>query len=113
MKSHRHVQLGAHEAHQFPPECGSEHRIAVGHHRLRHAVESNDVGEEGLCHGLCKIRVSQGDEVAIFAESINNRQYDGFPPDARQRLHEVKTDVGPDRLRDRQQHEQASRMEMF
>ena len=61
---------------------------------MRHAVESNNVSEESLCHGLCRIRVSQGNEVAILVEAINHCQDDRFSPDARQRLNKVQTAYG-------------------
>ena len=51
MESHRHVQVGAHEAHEFPPERGGKHRITVGHRGLQHTVKAYNVGEEGLRHG--------------------------------------------------------------
>jgi len=57
-------------------------------------VESNNVGEESLGHGLCRIRMSQGNEMAILAEMIHHCQYDRFSPDARQRLNKVQTAYG-------------------
>ena len=104
MESHRHVQVGAHETHEFSPERGGEHRITVGHHGLQHAVEAYNVGEEGLRHELYGVRVSQGDEVVVLAKAINHRQYDRLPP------HEVEADVDPDGLRYRKGHEEAGWM---
>jgi hypothetical protein len=48
VKRHRHLQLGAHQAHEFLPECGREDCVMVQDHGLGNAVEANNVVEESL-----------------------------------------------------------------
>ena len=45
-----HVELGAHQAHELPPECRREDRVAVRDQRLWNAMQADDVGEESLRH---------------------------------------------------------------
>lgn len=76
MEGGRHVQLGAGEAHELPPEQRREHRVPFRYHGLRHAVESNDLGRECLGHGLRRLRVGQQYKVALLAETIHHREDD-------------------------------------
>lgn len=71
MESCGHMELGAHEPHQCPSECGVQDGVPIGHHRLWHPVETNDVGEECLSNRLCRVRVSQRYEMIILAEVIH------------------------------------------
>jgi hypothetical protein len=48
MKRHRHLQLGAHQVHEFLPECGCEYSVMVGDHGLGNVVEVNNVVEESM-----------------------------------------------------------------
>ena len=96
------MKLGAHQAHQLTLEHRREDRVTVRHHGLSHAVESYNVNEEGLSDGLSRVRVRQGNEVAVLAESVHHRQYDRLAPDARQGLHEVKPNVRSDPLGNQQ-----------
>jgi len=96
----RHVKLGAHQPHELVPERRGEDRVAVGHHGLGHAVETYNVGEEGLRDGLGGVRMPQGNEVVVFAEPVHHREDDGLATDARQCLHDVQPDVRPDTLWD-------------
>jgi len=90
------VQLGAHESHELTPKDGREHRVPVGDDGLRHPVEADDVGEEGLGHGLGGIRMAECDEVAVLAEAVDDGEDDRLPVDLRQRLDEIQPYVGPD-----------------
>jgi hypothetical protein len=72
------MKLGAHEPHQFLPECGGEHGIAIGDGRLRHSMEAHNVGEERLCHRLSEVRVSKGNKMCVLAEAIHHGQDDGL-----------------------------------
>ena len=66
------MQLGAQKPHQLAPKQRSKHRVAIGDNGLWHAVQAHDVGEECLSHSLGGIWVRQGDEVAVFAEAVDD-----------------------------------------
>ena len=97
MEGGRHVQLGAHKPHQLATKQRSKHWVTVGDDRLRHAVQVHDVVEERLGHGLGGVRVRQGDEVAIFAEAVDDGEDYRLVVHPRQGFHEIEADVGPDR----------------
>jgi hypothetical protein len=90
------VSLCAHESHELTPERRSEHRVAVEHHGLWHAMEAHNVGEEGLRHGLDGVRVGEGDEVAVLAEAVDDEEDHRLPIDTGQCFNEVESDVRPD-----------------
>jgi len=76
-------------------------------------METNNVGEEGLRHGLSNVRVRQGDEVAVLAEAVDNREDDRLPVHPWQWLHEVEADVRPNGRRDGKRQEQSRRMKVL
>jgi hypothetical protein len=91
----------------------TEHRDAIGHDGLRNAVETNDVGEECLRHGLGGVRVRQWDEVAVLVEAVDDREDDRLPVYPGQRLHEVHADVCPDDGGHWQRLQQASQVRVL
>lgn len=62
-------------------------------------MQTHNVGEEGLGNRLSSVWMRQGDEVAVLAEAVDDREDDGFPSYARQCLHKIEADVGPDSRR--------------
>lgn len=58
--------------------------------------------KNALSHRGRRVRVAQWDEVRILGESINDREDDQFPVNARQTLDEVHGDVLPNCRRHRQ-----------
>jgi hypothetical protein len=56
-------------------------------------MKTDDVGEESLGDGLGGVRVSERDEVGIFAEPVDHGEDDRLAPHARERLNEVNGDV--------------------
>ena len=73
-------------------------------------MEAHDLGEEGLGHRFCRIRVSKRDEVAILAEAVDHRENDRFAANFGQCLDEIQAYVGPHRRGHRQWTEEASRV---
>ena len=65
-------------------------------------METNNVGEEGLRRSLSSVRVCQGDEVAVLAETVDDGKDHCLPVHTRQCLHKVEADVGPARRWDKQ-----------
>jgi hypothetical protein len=64
-------------------------------------MEANDVSEEGVSDGLSGVGVRQGDEMAVLAEAIHNREDDRLALHLGQRLNEVDADVSPHSRRNR------------
>ena len=89
MEGRGHVQLGAQQPHELAPKHRREDGVTVQHHRLRHPVQADDVGEECLGDRLGRVRVRQRNEVAVFAETIHHREDDGFATNAGQSLDEI------------------------
>jgi hypothetical protein len=73
-------------------------------------VEVHDLSEENLHHRLRRVRVCEGDEVAVLAEMIHHHQDDRLPSYAWQCLNEIKPNVRPDRCGHGQRQEQAGRV---
>jgi hypothetical protein len=65
-------------------------------------MEAHDVGEEGVSDGLCGVGVRQGDEMAVFAEAIDDEEDDRLALHLGKRLDEVNADVSPHRRWNRQ-----------
>jgi len=78
-----------------------------------HAVEPYNVGEERLRHQLRRVWMSERNEMAVLTEAIHHRQYDKLAPNARQRLHEVQSEVCPDCRWHRQWQKESHWMKML
>jgi hypothetical protein len=76
-------------------------------------MKTDDVDEESLGDGLDGVRVSERDEVGIFAEPVDHGEYDRLAPHARERLDEVDGDVRPHTLRYWQREKEAGRMQVL
>jgi hypothetical protein len=76
-------------------------------------MKTDDVGEESLGDGLDGVRVSEWDEVGIFAELVNHGEDDRLAPHARERHNEVDGDVRPHTLRYWQREKEAGRMQVL
>jgi hypothetical protein len=79
MENQHHVQHGAHKSHELAPERRSEHRVTVGDDGLRNAMEAINVGEESLRHRFRRVRMREGDEVAVLAEPVDGGENDRLP----------------------------------
>ena len=75
-------------------------------------MEANDLAEKCLGHGLYTVGVSQWNKMAIFSKSVNHCKNHRFPPNARQRLDEIQTNVCPHRLRNGQRQQQTRRVQV-
>ena len=75
VKSRRHEELGAGEAHELGPERGREHRVAVRDNGLRNTMKADDVAKS-LGDGLGGVGVRQRDEVAVLAEAVDDGEDD-------------------------------------
>jgi hypothetical protein len=56
-------------------------------------MKANHLSEESLRHRFRRVRVRQRDEVAVFAEAVNDGEDDRLAIHPRQRLDEVDADV--------------------
>jgi len=65
-------------------------------------MEANDLSKEDLSDKFGKVRVCQGDEVAVLAKVVHHRQDDGLAADMGKHLDKVQGDVRPHTL----QHQQ-------
>jgi hypothetical protein len=100
VKGERHVELRPNEPHEFLPERRGEHWIAVRDDGLQNTMEVNDVGEEGVSD-VGGVGVRQGNEMAVLAEAIHEREDDCLALHLGQRLDEVDADVSPHTRRNR------------
>jgi hypothetical protein len=76
-------------------------------------MKTDDVSEESLGDGLGGVRVSERDEVGIFAEPVDHGEDDRLAPHARERLNEVNGDVWPHTLRYWQREKEVGRMQVL
>jgi hypothetical protein len=58
-------------------------------------VETDDVVEEGPCHGDHRVWMSKGDQVGIFGETVDDGEDGRFPPCARKAFDKIHGDVRP------------------
>ena len=90
------MQLGIHEPHKLVPEHQSEHGVAVRQHGLRHAMKAYYVRKESLRYCLRRVRVSEGDEVTVFVEAIDDGEDHRLLIDTGQCLNKVKANIHQD-----------------
>jgi hypothetical protein len=76
-------------------------------------MKTDDVDEESLGDGLGGVRVSERDEVGIFAEPVDHGENDRRAPHARERLDEVDGDVRPHTLRYWKREKEVGRMQVL
>ena len=113
VEGRRHVQLGPHEPHQLAPKRRGEDGIPIGQQGLRHPMEADDVGEESLSDGLCRVWMSQWNKMTILAEAIHHGEDDGFAPNFGQSFHEVEPNVRPHCRRHGQRQKESRRVEVL
>jgi len=54
------------------------------------------VGEESLCQRLRRVWVSEGDEVAVLAEAVDDSEDHRLPLDTGQGFHKIEANISPD-----------------
>jgi hypothetical protein len=76
-------------------------------------VQAHDLIEEDAGHRHRRVWATQGDEVGVLGEAVDDGEDEGLATHSREALNEVHGDVGPNGIRHRQWLEQAGGMQVF
>jgi hypothetical protein len=68
-------QRDAMKLEKLSPKGGCESGIPVRDYSFRHSMQFEDIGQENLGNRRSCVRVGEGEEVAIFSESVNHHEY--------------------------------------